>query len=69
MPSKQQTDIVLTLIGPAVVEGGVIDSSAGSGAPGTGPVDEPEKPAKAKSKAHKTATEAFIQAHEGGALQ
>lgn len=60
---KQQQDIVITLLAPAVVEGDVIDTSAGSGAPGTGPALEAPKPPKAKSKAHQTATDAFIDQH------
>lgn len=59
-----QQDIVLTLLPPVVVQGDLIDSSAGSGAPGTGPAAEPETPKeKKKSKAVQTATDAFIDQH------
>lgn len=61
-----QQDIVITLLAPAAVEGGIIDASTGSGAPGTGPAAEQEKPAKAPSKAVKTATDAFVEAHAPG---
>ena len=59
----QQSDITLTLLAPTVVDGGLIDASAGSGAPGTGPAAEPEKKPKAKSKAVRDATDAFVDAH------
>jgi hypothetical protein len=58
-----QQDIVITLLAPAMVEDGVIDVSAGSGAPGTGPVDEPAPKTKPKSKAHRDATAAFLDAN------
>ena len=64
---KQQQDIVITLLAPTAVEGGLIDASTGSGAPGTGPADEPEKPVNSKSKAHRDATDAFVDAHAPGA--
>ena len=51
----QQSDITVTLLAPAAVEGGVIDASAG--APGT------EKAKKPRSKAHDAATDAFVAAH------
>jgi hypothetical protein len=66
-----QQDIVITLLAPTVLATDLIDASAGSGAPGTGPADEPEKPKKAKSKAVIDATEAFIQRNtdaDGAAL-
>ena len=59
----QQTDIAITLLAPAAIEGVVIDASAGSGAPGTGPAAEPAKAHKAKNKAHRDATDAFVDAH------
>lgn len=62
-----QQDIVITLLAPAAVEGGLIDASAGSGAPGTGPAAEPEKAAKPKSKAVQNATDAFVDMHAPGA--
>lgn len=58
-----QQDIVITQLAPAAVQDGLIDASAGSGAPGTGPATETPKPEKSKSKAHKDATNAFIDAH------
>lgn len=61
-----QRDITVTLLAPARLESDLIDSSAGSGAPGTGPAAEAgdEKPPKA-SKAKQDATNAFIDAHAG----
>lgn len=59
----QQQSIGITLLAPSVVEGNVIDSTAGSGAPGTGPSLELPKEPKPKSKAHRDATDAFIDAH------
>lgn len=59
----QQSDIAITLLAPQDVDGGVIDASAGSGAPGTGPALEAPKADKPKSKAHKDATAAFVEAH------
>lgn len=59
----QQSDIAITLLAPQDVDGGVIDASAGSGAPGTGPAVEAPKKDKPKSKAHKDATDAFVAAH------
>lgn len=63
---KQQQDIVITLLAPTVLATDLIDSSAGSGAPGTGPADEAPKAEKPKSKAHKDATEAFIERNTAG---
>ena len=60
----QQSDITMTLLAPQAVDGGIIDASAGSGAPGTGPALEATKASiKSKSKAHKDATAAFVDAH------
>lgn len=58
-----QQDITITLLAPAEVQDGIIDASAGSGAPGTGPAAEPEKTPKKQSKAQRDATEAFIAQH------
>lgn len=67
MGLQQQKSIFLQLFGPNLVEGEVIDSTAGSGAPGTGPAAEAETPkAKGKSKAVQTATDAFVDAHAPG---
>ena len=58
----QQQAIYITLLAPALVEGDVIDVTAGSGAPGTGPALEAPKDSKPKSKAHRDATAAFLDA-------
>ena len=63
----QQSDITLTLLGPQAVAGGLIDASAGSGAPGTGPAVEKPKASKPKSKAQQDATDAFVSAHGAAA--
>jgi hypothetical protein len=63
----QQSDITITLLAPAEVKDGMIDASAGSGAPGTGPAAEHEKPPKKQSKAVKDATAAFLESN--GAAQ
>ena len=59
----QQQPISITLLAPALVEGDVIDVTAGSGAPGTGPALEAPKEPKPKSKAHRDATAAFLDVH------
>lgn len=58
-----QQDIVITLLPPNEVQDGLIDASAGSGAPGTGPALEAPETPKPKSKAHKDATAAFLDQH------
>ncbi len=64
---NQQQDITITLLGPNLTDGGVIDASAGSGAPGTRPAAEPDAKPKKQSKAVKDATAAFLDAN--GAAQ
>lgn len=60
---KQQQNIVITLLKPNEVQGDMIDASAGSGAPGTGPAAEPDPKPKKSSKAMRDATDAFVDAH------
>jgi len=67
MGSSQKKSIFIRLLAPSLLEDDAIDSAAGSGAPGTGPAAEPEKPAKTKTKsdAHRAATDAFIEQNTG----
>lgn len=66
---QQQKNITITLLAPTVLATDLIDASAGSGAPGTGPAVEKPNSEKAKSKAHRDATDAFVAQHSGGAVQ
>ena len=64
-----QENITITLLAPNEVENGVIDASAGSGAPGTTPdgeqgqIPQPEQPKPKGSRKNSDATDAFIAQH------